>query len=91
MVCFSPGSRVRDVCTTTAIPAKAEIQRGRATGKRPRTGPDFIIGEVKQTSPSRSVRGTRAGDAREGWGALRQSNTHPDRANSTAHNRVITY
>ncbi len=46
---------------TTVILAKASassdgtsIKRGTVTGKRPRTGPEFIIGEVTQSSPSQS-------------------------------------
>ena len=41
-----------EVCTQPVIPAKAGIQRGRATGKRTGTEPEFII-RLCQPPPTR--------------------------------------
>ena len=62
--------RERVLCATTVIPAKAGIQRGGARGKRSRTGPEFIIGEVTQITRRgrRSNEVVRAEDARGGGG-----------------------
>ena len=68
---------------------------GKGNGEPPANWPRFHHRRGYADLPFAQRKGTRsaanAGDAREGWGALRQSNTHPDRANSTAPNRVMTY
>jgi len=49
-------SRVRVLCITSVIPAKAGIQRGRATGRRTWSDRESVVSEVVQSTRARESR-----------------------------------